>query len=82
MDFSLTSDQEAIVEAVSKVCSDFDDDYWLEHDRTGEFPFDFHTAMAEGGWLGVSFPEEVGGANLGIVSAAVMMRAIASSRRA
>ncbi|MGA1526121.1 MAG: acyl-CoA dehydrogenase family protein [Planctomycetota bacterium] len=35
--------------------------------------------MAEGGWLGVSFPEEYGGADLGIASASVMMRAIAKS---
>ncbi len=79
MDFSLTSDQEAIVEAVSKVCSDFDDDYWLERDRTGEFPFDFHTAMAEGGWLGIAMPEEFGGAGLGVTEAALMMHTVANS---
>lgn len=79
MDFSLTSDQEAIVEAVSKVCADFDDDYWLERDRTGEFPFDFHAAMAEGGWLGIAMPEEFGGAGLGVTEAALMMHTVANS---
>ncbi|MBT6094375.1 MAG: acyl-CoA/acyl-ACP dehydrogenase [Rhodospirillaceae bacterium] len=79
MDFMLSEEQRAIEDGIGQVMSDFGDDYWLEKDKLGGFPEEFYRAMAEGGWLGVSFPEEVGGANLGIVSAAVMMRAIASS---
>lgn len=79
MDFALTEEQRAIQDGIDQVLSDFGDEYWLEKDRNGGFPEEFYRAMAEGGWLGVSFPEEVGGANLGIVSATVMMRAIASS---
>jgi len=79
MDFTLTEEQRAIQDGIGQVLSDFGDEYWLEKDRNGGFPEEFYRAMAEGGWLGVSFPEEVGGANLGIVSATVMMRAIASS---
>ncbi len=79
MDFALTEEQRAIQDGIGQVLSDFGDDYWLEKDRNGGFPEEFYRAMAEGGWLGVSFPEEVGGANLGVVSATVMMRAIASS---
>ena len=79
MDFALTEEQRAIQDGIGQVLSDFGDEYWLEKDRNGGFPEEFYRAMAEGGWLGVSFPEEVGGANLGIVSATVMMRAIASS---
>ena len=79
MNFALTEEQRAIEDGVSKVLSVFDDEYWLEKDRNGGFPEEFYRAMANGGWLGVSFPEEVGGANLGVGSATVMMRAIASS---
>ena len=79
MDFALTEEQRAIQDGIGQVLSDFGDEYWLEKDRNGGFPEEFYHAMAEGGWLGVSFPEEVGGANLGVVSATVMMRAIASS---
>ena len=79
MDFALTEEQRAIQDGIGQVLSDFGDEYWLEKDRNGGFPEEFYSAMAEGGWLGVSFPEEVGGANLGVVSATVMMRAIASS---
>jgi len=79
MDFNLTEEQRAIEDGIGQIMSDFGDDYWLERDKVGGFPEEFYRAMAEGGWLGVSFPEEVGGADLGIASAAVMMRAIAGS---
>ncbi|MEK9722973.1 MAG: acyl-CoA dehydrogenase family protein [Rhodospirillaceae bacterium] len=79
MDFLLNEEQRAIEDGIRQVMSDFGDDYWLERDKKGGFPEEFYRAMAEGGWLGVSFPEEVGGADLGIASAAVMMKTIASS---
>jgi len=79
VDFSLTQDQQDIREAVLRLCAQFTDDYWLEHDRSGEFPFEFHKAMAEAGWLGIAMPEAVGGAGLGITEAAVMMQAVAES---
>jgi len=79
MDFSLSEEQQAIQENVARVCAGFDDDYWLDHDRTAEFPFDFHRAMADGGWLGITMPEEYGGAGLGVTEAALMMHAVAGS---
>ena len=79
MDFAFTEDQQSIREAVLKHCAQFSDDYWLEHDRSGEFPADFHKSMAEAGWLGIAMPETVGGAGLGITEAAVMMQAVAES---
>ena len=79
MDFSLTTEQQTICDEVHKACAVFDDDYWLERDRTGEFPVDFHRAMAQGGWLGITMPEEFGGAGLGATEAALMMHAVANS---
>ncbi len=79
MDFSLTPEQEAIRESVARTCADFDDAYWLERDKSGEYPLDFHAAMAAGGWLGVAMPEEHGGAGLGVVEAALVMHTVAGS---
>ena len=79
MDFQLTDEQRAIEDAIGQIMSDFGDDYWLERDRDGGFPEEYYQAMVAGGWLGVAFPEEVGGSGLGIADACVMMRAIASS---
>jgi len=79
MDFSLTSEQEAIWDAVSAICENFDADYWLERDRNGDFPLDFHKAIADAGWLGICMPEEYGGAGLGIQEAALMVQCISQS---
>src|SRR6185503_5266244 len=79
MDFAFTSDQESIRDAVAKVCAGFDLDYWLERDRNGGFPLDFHAALARDGWLGIAMPQEYGGAGLGITEAALMMQTIARS---
>ncbi|MEO5586402.1 MAG: acyl-CoA dehydrogenase family protein, partial [Novosphingobium sp.] len=79
MDFAFNEDQQNIREAVLQHCSPFTDDYWLDHDRSGEWPVEFHRAMAEAGWLGIAMPESVGGAGLGITEAAIMMQAVAES---
>lgn len=79
MDFRMTEEQEAIRDAVAKTCEPFDDAYWLDRDETGKFPYDFHKAMADGGWLGIAMPEEYGGAGLGVKEAAIMMHTIAQS---
>lgn len=78
MDFDLTDDQRAIREAVRSVVTRFDPDYWLERDEDGEFPHEFHAAMAEAGWLGITMPEEYGGAGLGVTEASIMMHEVAS----
>jgi acyl-CoA dehydrogenase len=79
MDFSLSAQQEAIREAVGKICAGFSDDYWLAKDNDGGFPDDFHSAFAAAGWLGICIPQDYGGAGLGITEAALMMQTIAES---
>jgi acyl-CoA dehydrogenase len=77
--FNLTSDQLAIQDAVATVCARFGDDYWFECDREERFPAEFHRAMAADGWLGVTMPEEYGGAGLGVTEAAIVMHTVAKS---
>jgi len=70
---------EEIAEAIGQICARFGDDYWLDCDRAGRFPKDFHRAIADGGWLGIAMPVEFGGAGQGMAAAATMMRTIAES---
>ena len=79
MDFLLSSEQQQIRDSIFKLCARFDDGYWLERDRTGEFPHELHGALAAAGWLGIAMPAEHGGSGLGISEAAIMMQAIAES---
>jgi acyl-CoA dehydrogenase len=71
-------DHKAIREGVRAVVSRFGDDYWLARDDDGKFPREFHRAMAEAGWLGITMPTEYGGAGLGVKEAAIMMHEVAS----
>ena len=78
MDFSLSDDQRAIADAVKRICARFPDEYWSHKDSAAEFPHEFHTAMAADGWLGITMPEELGGSNLGVTEAAIMMNTVAA----
>ncbi|HEY3696990.1 acyl-CoA dehydrogenase family protein [Phenylobacterium sp.] len=77
--FGFTPDQQAIREAVQKICAAYDDEFWRRTDESGDFPEAFVADMAAGGWLGVALPEDVGGAGLGLTEAAIMMQAVTES---
>ena len=79
MDFELTEDQETIRKAVAGLLRDFDDRYWMEKDRDHEFPAEFYAAVAHGGWLGLTIPEEYGGHGLGITEATLLLEEVARS---
>ena len=78
MDFSVSDEHRAIRDAVGSVVRRFDDAYWLARDEDGAFPREFHRAMAEAGWLGITMPTAYGGAGLGVTEAAIMMHEVAS----
>lgn len=79
MQFNLTEDQQAVVAAIEKICARFDDAYWLERDREGGFPHELHRTLADAGWLGIAMSPDYGGAGLGMMEAALMMRTISGS---
>ena len=79
MNFELTEDQQSIKAAIEKLCERYDDDYWLERDREGGFPHDFHRTLADAGWLGIAMSQDYGGSGLGMTEAALMMRTISAS---
>ncbi|HTT82870.1 MAG TPA: acyl-CoA dehydrogenase family protein [Rhizomicrobium sp.] len=77
MNFELTPELEAIRENVEKIGARFPDEYWLNCDRDARFPREFHRAMADAGFLGITMPEEYGGSGLGVMAATVMMNTVA-----
>jgi acyl-CoA dehydrogenase len=79
MDFELTEDQETIRKAVSELAARFDDQYWMDKDEAHEFPSEFYKTFAEGGWLGITTPEEYGGSGFGITEASLLLEEVAAS---
>ena len=79
MNFEFSEQQLSIQEAVSRICRNFGDDYWLARDTDGHFPEEFVHAITEGGWLGIAMPEEFGGSGLGVSEALILAHTIARS---
>ena len=79
MSFDLTDDQELIRKSVAELASKFDDHYWMEKDQAHEFPAEFYQAIADGGWLGMTIPEEYGGHGFGITEATLLAEEVARS---
>ena len=79
MNFELTEDQQLIRKSVAALSARFDDHYWMEKDQAHEFPTEFYEAIAAGGWLGMTIPEEYGGHGLGITEATIMAEEVARS---
>lgn len=79
MNFELTEDQQLIRKSVAELSARFDDHYWMEKDQAHEFPTEFYEAIAAGGWLGMTIPEEYGGHGLGITEATILAEEVARS---
>lgn len=79
MDFLFSEEQQEIRSHIQSLCAKFPDEYWRERDESGEFPWEFYKAIAEGGWLGLTIPKEYGGSGMGITEAALLMQTVAAS---
>jgi len=75
----LTEQQRLVRKSIREVCESFDDAYWRDHARTGEYPHEFVDTLAEEGWLGALVPTEYGGAGMSTPEVVVMMEEIAAS---
>lgn len=51
---------------MKKIVDGFDDEYWSNASEKHRFPHEFHKAMADAGWLGITMQEDLGGAGLGV----------------
>ncbi len=68
MDFELTQDQKDIKNAAKEFAvNEFTKERAEEYDRNEEFPFDLWKKACELGFIGVHFPEEYGGAGMGVL---------------
>lgn len=51
---------------MKKIVDGFHDGYWSDASEKHRFLHEFHKAMADAGWLGITMPEDLGGAGLGV----------------
>ena len=79
MDFNLPDTAVAVREGVLRAMSGFDHAYWSRLEEEHRFPEEAWAALAEGGWLGLSVPEEFGGGGQGLLELAVANETLAST---
>ena len=73
MDYGETSEQQMIRETVSEIASDYERSYWERCIENKEFPEEYWQDLADDGWLGVTIPEEYGGAGLGMLEMSIVI---------
>jgi acyl-CoA dehydrogenase len=76
---ALSPIQQRVQSGIRELCTEFDEEYWREKDREGEYPHEFVETVADEGWLGILVPEEYGGKGYGTEETVVMMNEIAAS---
>jgi len=72
IDFSLSEEEELFRRAIARFAQEEIAPIAAECDRTGEYPVDVLKRLGELGHLGVRFPKEYGGAELGAIAQAIM----------
>src|SRR6266513_3126527 len=77
MEFELNEDQQQIKRTIREFAEAELKPHVLEWDEAGHFPVELRPKFAELGILGVLFPEEYGGANMGYIEYAAIIEELA-----
>ncbi|MFC4544131.1 acyl-CoA dehydrogenase family protein [Halosolutus amylolyticus] len=73
MVYTETEEQGLIRESVRDIASDYDWEYWKTCIEEKQFPEEYWADLARDGWLGVTIPEEHGGAGLGMLEMSMVI---------
>lgn len=76
MDFSLSDEQQMMLDTARRIGSEFGLDYWRGLDAEKKFPSELWQAICDAGLCGVALPEEWGGSGLGMLDMALVIEAL------
>jgi acyl-CoA dehydrogenase len=71
VDFNLPESAIAVRDGVAAVAAKYDHAYWSRCEEEHRFPDEVFKDLGDGGWLGLSIPEEYGGGGQGLLELAV-----------
>ncbi|WP_092658999.1 acyl-CoA dehydrogenase family protein [Halorientalis persicus] len=77
MDFSLTEEQRAVQQTAREFAENEVEPVARKHEESGEWPEEVWQTAVDAGLIGVSIPEEYGGAGMGQVEASIFAEEIA-----
>ncbi|MET0999007.1 MAG: acyl-CoA dehydrogenase family protein [Marmoricola sp.] len=79
MDFDLPESAVAVRDGVAAVAAKYDHAYWSRCEDEKRYPTELYRDLADGGWLGLSVPEEYGGGGQGLLETAIACEALCAS---
>jgi acyl-CoA dehydrogenase len=79
MDFDLPDTAQAVRDGVAAVAARYDHAYWSRCEDEKRYPIELYRDLAEGGWLGLSVPEEYGGGGQGLLETAIACETLCAS---
>ena len=79
MDFDLPESALAVRDGVAAVAAKYDHAYWSRCEEEHRFPHEAWRDLADGGWIGLSVPEQYGGGGAGMLELAVACETLAAS---
>jgi acyl-CoA dehydrogenase len=79
VDFTLPDTALAVREGVAAVAAKYDSAYWSRCEDEHRFPWEVWHDLADGGWVGLSVPEQYGGGGQGLLEVAVACETLAAS---
>ena len=79
MDFDLPESAIAVRDGVAAVAAKYDHAYWSRCEDEKRYPEELYRDLADGGWLGLSVPEEYGGGGQGLLETAIACETLCAS---
>jgi acyl-CoA dehydrogenase len=79
MDFDLPDSALAVRDGVRAVAAKYDHAYWSRCEEEHRFPTEVYQDLCDGGWIGLSIPEEYGGGGQGLLELVVANETLCAS---
>jgi acyl-CoA dehydrogenase len=76
MDFTLTTEQQLMIDTARRLGEKFGPEYWCQLDARKEYPSEVWREICSAGLAGVALPEELGGSGLGMLEMAFVIEAL------
>ena len=77
MDFSLSDEQQMLLDTADKIAQDFPRQYYVDCAKTQTFPQEQWDALAQAGILGINTPEAYGGSGMGMLALVLLQERLA-----
>lgn len=79
MDFDLPDSALAVRDGVRALAAKYDHAYWSRCEEEHRFPSEVYQDLCDGGWIGLSIPEEYGGGGQGLLELVVANETLCAS---